>query len=1216
MKFIIDGPDIPNELLQLHEDGNLVIFCGSGISVKAGLPLFKGLVDRIFEKLEIEKNDIETNAYDFYQYDRVLYLLEQRLSSKMKVRKITEDVLTIKKRKPLTTFDNLMKLSTDINGKIRLVTTNFDRGFEIVNSKKYRSKKYKIDSAPYLPIPNNNKWNSIVHLHGILTDREEDLDNLILTSADFGAAYLMDMWASRFVTELFKNFTVLFIGYKVEDSVIKYMMDALAAERSKFNKFYKNAYVLASDDSETNEKWKAQGIEPIFYNDKNNHFYLHNTLKAWAEIYTSRYSGKENIVRKIASHSPSNINDEEINQLLWALSDFTGNSAKIFADLPAPIEWLDILDENGLLALDNNKNGKISKIPIADYGQINSCPPDLSQITRILCSWLVNYLDSKKLIHWIIKKGICLHPTFKLIIRQHLRTNPYSRPIELIWNYWSSDNSTCDCNDTFFENNLQYNKNKFKWDINQKYHVLKLFSPILKFNKPWGYHVLENKYPGTDKVSDYLDVEFTTKISKHSYFLEQMKEWPEQYLFNILPSISNELLKGWELLDYFEQIDNKGDLSYMSLPSISDHNQNKYYDNWTLIVNFIRNIWDKAKNHKPELAREVLSKWMKIEYPLFKRLSLYGLANSDFFDVKTKVLFLQKEESWWLWSSETEREVYRLLAHLSGITNEDVEQNLFEVIHIGPPRKMYRDDLSDENWHKYKSYSIWKMIGKLNDYGWQMSDKLKDRYKEISDIYTDWELYHNDRDEFPSWTGEDVNAISTGSENYDLNNMSDEEIFKKLKEKKDNSRDNFWNAWRKCTNKNGRRIIEILKLLPLNEKWIKTAWEVSLENLALTSDIKKTYSYNNLGNVLLKIEELIFIDLIPYIMLWLEEIIKDIKGKHNPLFWNIWNHCLSRIKESDFEELSDPVGKALNNPAGRGANILLLDIWARDLKSGDGFPKDVIEKLNFVITSEHLVLSKVIIFSRLLYLYAIDPKWVRTHLISLLILDDRRLSVAYWHGFLWIPKLNPTFFSDIKQPFIEMILNRSLLNDSREKIVELFTILTLEHPDSFSKEEKRKIVEAVGKSGLGKITSVICNQMRQLHNKQGSEAYWKNRVKLFINDSFPQVKDVTNENISKSLAEIMIYSGKYFNSAVNIILDYLVPIKYHGPISRKLNNDDNIRKYPDSTLHLLARIIGEGVSDPDNQIREILNKIGENKPVLKKSSEYYKIDKFLLSNQM
>ena len=50
MQFIPNGPDIPNQLLQAHEEGRVAFFCGAGISYPAGLPGFKDLVDEIYKK--------------------------------------------------------------------------------------------------------------------------------------------------------------------------------------------------------------------------------------------------------------------------------------------------------------------------------------------------------------------------------------------------------------------------------------------------------------------------------------------------------------------------------------------------------------------------------------------------------------------------------------------------------------------------------------------------------------------------------------------------------------------------------------------------------------------------------------------------------------------------------------------------------------------------------------------------------------------------------------------------------------------------------------------------------------------------------------------------------------------------------------------------------------------------------------------------------------
>ncbi len=62
MQFIKNGPDIPERLLQAHEDGRVVFFCGAGISYPARLPRFPDLVKKIFNVLGETPNAIQQAA--------------------------------------------------------------------------------------------------------------------------------------------------------------------------------------------------------------------------------------------------------------------------------------------------------------------------------------------------------------------------------------------------------------------------------------------------------------------------------------------------------------------------------------------------------------------------------------------------------------------------------------------------------------------------------------------------------------------------------------------------------------------------------------------------------------------------------------------------------------------------------------------------------------------------------------------------------------------------------------------------------------------------------------------------------------------------------------------------------------------------------------------------------------------------------------------------
>lgn len=235
MQFIPKGPDIPEALLQAHEEGRVIFFCGAGISFRAGLPDYKGLVDEIYKKLRIEHNRIEAVAYENKQYDAVLNMLERRMTGRRrKVRSVLSEALqpNLRKKGALDTHEALLQLARSRKGPLRLVTTNFDQIFQKAAKRiRLRINTY---SAPMLPIPKNNGWNGLVHLHGLLPKKADNdaLNRLVLTSADFGLAYLIERWAARFVSELFRNYVVCFIGYSINDPVLRYMVDALSKNRT------------------------------------------------------------------------------------------------------------------------------------------------------------------------------------------------------------------------------------------------------------------------------------------------------------------------------------------------------------------------------------------------------------------------------------------------------------------------------------------------------------------------------------------------------------------------------------------------------------------------------------------------------------------------------------------------------------------------------------------------------------------------------------------------------------------------------------------------------------------------------------------------------------------------------------------------------------------------------------------------------------------------
>ena len=290
VQFVSNGPDIPERLLQAHEEGEVVLFCGAGISCPAGLPLFGKLVKDVYAILSHTPDDLQAAAIKAKQFDRAIGLLESSIvGGRATVRESVETILKPDLSLPgaTATHEALLTLGRNRAGRTRLVTTNFDCLFEEVIARK----KLTIErcEAPLLPVP-KNRWDALVYLHGQLpvTSGRGGLDRLVLSSGDFGLAYLTERWAARFLGELFRNFTVCFVGYSIDDPVLRYMMDALAADRllgeAPMEMFAFGSYPKGKEDQRARE-WEAKNVTPILYREHWNHRYLHRTLHAWADTY-------------------------------------------------------------------------------------------------------------------------------------------------------------------------------------------------------------------------------------------------------------------------------------------------------------------------------------------------------------------------------------------------------------------------------------------------------------------------------------------------------------------------------------------------------------------------------------------------------------------------------------------------------------------------------------------------------------------------------------------------------------------------------------------------------------------------------------------------------------------------------------------------------------------------------------------------------------------
>ena len=100
---------------------------------------------------------------------------------------------------------------------------------------------------------------------------------LVLTEQDFARAYVTE-WATRFLLSLFRDYTVLFVGYSHDDNGHVYLARGLSKG------YGKGRYALTPARENKSEHWSFLGITPIPYPQEQDcdHSALLETLEKWA----------------------------------------------------------------------------------------------------------------------------------------------------------------------------------------------------------------------------------------------------------------------------------------------------------------------------------------------------------------------------------------------------------------------------------------------------------------------------------------------------------------------------------------------------------------------------------------------------------------------------------------------------------------------------------------------------------------------------------------------------------------------------------------------------------------------------------------------------------------------------------------------------------------------------------------------------------------------
>lgn len=286
MRFQAHGPSIPDALLEERDRGNVVFFCGAGVSKPAGLPSFHELARRVMVALGTgtgAKSRVLLEQVDGAQnLDRVFNLLQQEYR-RDEVEDAVNRILRTPRRANTAAHATILRLSRDATGRARVVTTNFDHLFERAD----RSLAAHIHIAPAVPdIRSVGSFEGLVYLHGRRWNPAASGGSaghgLILSSSDFGRAYLADGWATKFVRDLLQSYLIVLVGYSASDPPVRYLLEGLQSRRGG-----SSSTIYAFDHGDFDDvldRWRSLGVQALPYSTASDpqHAVLWKTLSAWA----------------------------------------------------------------------------------------------------------------------------------------------------------------------------------------------------------------------------------------------------------------------------------------------------------------------------------------------------------------------------------------------------------------------------------------------------------------------------------------------------------------------------------------------------------------------------------------------------------------------------------------------------------------------------------------------------------------------------------------------------------------------------------------------------------------------------------------------------------------------------------------------------------------------------------------------------------------------
>ncbi|MGP4063456.1 SIR2 family protein [Oceanobacillus sp. M65] len=1048
------------------------------------------------------------------------------------VQKLASDQLSEYNLHPNQYHKNLVELFP--KNDIKIVTTNYDLMFEDIckglniNTNKYTNPAF----------PRGDNFSGIVHLHGIVGD----FQHMVLTDSDFGRAYMLYGETSRFLSQVFNSdYTVLFIGYSYNDTVLRYFTRALPDLSGE------KRYIFSNEKEKVSHE--VLGLTPIIY-ELGDYENLYNTIKKIGDFSNRNSSSWDEIITKISSSKVSEIDLTTSGEIEHVFSK--KYLLEQFLDKIDGADWFYYLHENNYFSFLFTKN-------------------DLLQSEVLIINWILDKFvnsDCEEIISILIKHNTEVNSHFKSLVLRALSNKPVNiEALQKLLNLISLDEV-----DDHTIYSLIKKLSSYK-TFNKV--ITKLFQEVLKFEysfvKPY-FGIEENQYN--------VQVNVKTELIRRIWELIKKKEI---HLESLADTITEELTN-------LESKSILGEVEYNFSPYNSFLDESGYIDDKTTYIKFFINLLMKLSTTNSNFIEKWIYRHINSNLSILRRISIYLISYLENVPSEDKLYFVNKKVGIFCFI-EKEEVFSTIKTEFPKLTLE--QQNAF-IKYIMDYNFKNESNTEEQSFKRSSNYSKFNMLIWLKRLDVE-NEEIDNSIAKIKKVYPEFgERDYPDRNIGPIESGFANENIQISTKDF-LENDIDDYFSDLLNYEGDGfekpNRDAILRIASKAIEEKINLGLELsIKLLDIGNHE-NDLWKYILQGFEKHAiDSNKFVQINNILNS--KIIKNFTIDVARVLLKYSEKIIVDDYNQYKNEICVLIDSILKYSKPYEGNSDISWVDKAMNTSYGVATELVInfILLLNKNRNKSDYFIDEELKKyIDKIIDKQEAGEAHTVLYIYLEHLNVLDIQWTDEKLIPNFNSKDEDKFNISWQGYLFNSSFNPETCNKLSDAFLFTIKNVNRIDHSklRETFIRVYTLMCIDvvedplleyipylykHSNEFVKDFYSYLVYTL--------------KSREIKNK---ESIWKKWLEKFIHNRINNIPIPYNTDETNWILSILLEYDFLFDKVRNIIASMEKEIKSPINVLYELNDID-INDENNNIIQLILTFCLESIFEDNEDMIDSLSR--------------------------